>query len=289
MGRLVGIATEVVAPATLITALLFYFGDRRIYWYFDYFGVSSTVLEFSNRDYFMRSVDGLYLPAGVVGVLGLALMWGFVALPRSVRAGAGSAWLALLAAGAGLLLVLNGISDLFWDTWLNRGLTVAPASIIVGVLLLWYAIYQRRQRLSGAGSARRSEAAAVAEWAVIFLVVGLSLFWAVDNYAAAVGRERAAIFASRLGSAPRVVVYSDKQIDLDPNGTTEIHCPAGDLAYPYRYVGLVLILKAGSNYALVPASWTEDTGTAVVLSADATDALRLEFLMPGAASMADRC
>lgn len=287
VGRLVGIATEIVAPATVVTALLYYFGYRRVYWYYDYFGVSSTTLEFSNRDYFMRSVEGLYIPLGAIGILGLALMWGSVVLPRSVRAG--PVWLIWLATGVGLLLVLNGLSWLFQITPLNRGLTVAPTCIIVGVLLLWYAVYRRRQRLNAGRSTRQAGAAAIVEWTAIFIVVSLSLFWAVDNYAATVGRERAARFASELPWEPRVVVYSDKQLDLSPSGTTEIHCPAEDVVYPYRYEGLVLILKAGTNYVLIPATWTRNDGTAVVLPADATEAMRLEFVMPGAATIADDC
>ncbi|MFE4461010.1 hypothetical protein ACFROC_26965 [Nocardia tengchongensis] len=286
---MIGIASQIVAPATLVTALLFYFGYRRIYWYFNHFGVSSTVLEFSNRDYFMRAVDGLYVPLGAIGVLGLTLMWGYVALGRPARVAAGSVWLQRLAVVSGLLLVFNGISSLFWRTPLNRGLTVAPVCVIAGVLLLWFATYGRRQRIGGRGPARGPGAGAVAEWALIFLVVGLSLFWAVDNYAAAVGRDRAETFASKLRSLPQVVIYSDKQLDLDPNGTKEIYCPAAGLAYPYRYEGLVLILEAASNYVLVPASWTEKDGTAVVLPRDATTALRLEFAMPGAATIADKC
>ena len=41
----------VVAPTTLLTALLFYFGWSRAYWFYIYFGVNSTLLDLTTRDY----------------------------------------------------------------------------------------------------------------------------------------------------------------------------------------------------------------------------------------------
>jgi Zn-dependent protease with chaperone function len=45
--RIVG---SIVAPTTLLTALLFYFGWSFAYWFFAYFGVDSTVLGLTTQD-----------------------------------------------------------------------------------------------------------------------------------------------------------------------------------------------------------------------------------------------
>src|SRR4029077_18370841 len=42
--QLVKILGAIVAPTTLLTALLYYFGWSHAYWFCDYFGVNSTVL-----------------------------------------------------------------------------------------------------------------------------------------------------------------------------------------------------------------------------------------------------
>jgi hypothetical protein len=44
--RLLG---TIVAPTTLLTSLLFYFGWSHAYWYYDYFGVNATLLGLTTR------------------------------------------------------------------------------------------------------------------------------------------------------------------------------------------------------------------------------------------------
>ncbi|GAA1622662.1 hypothetical protein GCM10009764_52310 [Nocardia ninae] len=46
-----------------------------------------------------------------------------------------------------LAVLLNGVSRVFVVTPRNDGLCVAPVSIIIGVLVLWTLIVQRRNRL----------------------------------------------------------------------------------------------------------------------------------------------
>ncbi|MFI7442745.1 hypothetical protein [Nonomuraea indica] len=41
-----------------------------------------------------------------------------------------------------------------------------------------------------------------AEWAVVFVLVGVGLFWAANDYSAAVGRARARQFVTELPAAP---------------------------------------------------------------------------------------
>jgi hypothetical protein len=60
----------------------------------------------------------------------------------------------------------------------------------------------------------------------------------------------------------------------------EIICRETDAAYRYRYDGLKLLLQSGDQDVLVPATWTADNGTTIVLPR--TDSLRLEFTPPSA-------
>ena len=44
VSQLAKLVAAVVAPTTLLTSLLFFFGWSRAYWFYDYFGVHSTLL-----------------------------------------------------------------------------------------------------------------------------------------------------------------------------------------------------------------------------------------------------
>src|SRR5512132_3026246 len=69
------VVTAIVAPTTLLTALLFYFGWIRTNALFQYFGVDATTLGFTTQYYLLRSSEALYVPLGTLLVVGLAALW----------------------------------------------------------------------------------------------------------------------------------------------------------------------------------------------------------------------
>lgn len=269
---------EVVAPTTLVTGLLFFFGWGHAYWFFHYFGVDSTSLGLSRSDHLMRSVDGLFLPLAGVAALGLSVAWGRLLaerfLPPSVRRPLDE-WVPRVATVLGVLLVLNGASALVVATIFNHGLAVAPLSFAAGIGILFYLLH--RSGTAGPGWL------AVTEWLAVFVLVGLSLFWAAFDYSAAVGRSRAAQFVSELPDSPEAVVYSESRLNLAAPGVEEVRC-AGDpkLAYGFRYDGLTVLWQTDDELVLLPRSWTRDDGVAVVLARDA--GVRLEFRRGDAAT-----
>lgn len=276
MGR---IAAEIVAPTSLLTALFFYFGWSHAYWFFDYFGVNSTLLELSTQDYLMRAVDGLFVPITVAAVAGLTVVWVPTMLPERfvVRIRNRIAPAATrIAAGAGLLLVVNGLSRILWRTPFNQSLVMAPLCLASGVLLLWYAARRRRGVRPGLTPAAHNRWIPWIEWSAVFVLVGLSLFWAANDYAAAVGTARAKEFVQTIPGHPKVVVYSARRLNLDQVGVRELSCPDAEAAYAFRYEGLVMVLHAGDQYVLLPERWTPERGHAIVLPR--TDLLRLEFV-----------
>ena len=263
--------TEFVAPTTLVTGVLFFFGWGHAYWFFHYFGVDSAALGLTRSDYLMRSVDGLFLPLAGLAALALAVAWGRLLgerlLPLSVRRPLGT-WAPRAAAVLGVLLVLNGISALFVATIFNQGLAVAPLCIAIGIGILFYVLH--RSATAGPGWL------AVMEWLAVFVLVGLSLFWAAFDYSAAVGRSRAAQFVAELPGSPEAMVYSESRLNLNAPGVTEVRC-AGDpeLAYGFRYDGLTLLWQTENEIVLLPRLWTRGDGVAVVIPRDA--GVRLEF------------
>jgi hypothetical protein len=274
----------IVAPTTLLTALLYYFGWSHAYWFFNYFGVNSTLLGFTTSDYLMRSVDALFVPMTVVACAAFLGLWGHSVLTARFAAGSRPRALRVLlpvTAILGCVLAIGGVASVFTATVLSRHLVAAPLSLGLGVLLLAYAAHLWRSLATERYNFRGSRGwAAVAEWAVVFVLVGLSLFWAATDYSAAVGRSRAAAFVADLPFYPSVVVYSQRSLSLHAPGVREVRCRDSQAAYRFRYDGLKLMLESGGQYLFVPSAWTPGQGVAILIPR--SDSLRLEFFPAGA-------
>jgi hypothetical protein len=283
--QLTRILGAVVAPTTLLTSLLFYFGWSRAYWFYIYFGVNSTLLDLTTRDYVQISLDALFVPITVVAFAGLLVLWGHAMLRVRLSAGSEPRLLRVgipAMAAAGAVLATAGLWSVFAPTWLDSYLGVAPISLALGVVLLVYAGHLGRLLTvlnAPAGRAAAPQWAAVAEWAVVFVLVGLSLFWAATDYSAAVGRSRAQQAAAALPGEPNAVIYSQRSLSLQAPGVRETRCQDPEAAYRYRYDGLKLVLQSGGQYLFLPEGWTHDNGVAVLMPR--SDALRLEFSPPG--------
>ena len=278
----------IVAPTTLLTGLLYYFGWLHAYYLFGYFGINSTTLGFSTVDYLMRSVDALYIPLTVAAVVALLALWGNAALLPALRAGSPALrsrflrtvtalGIALALTGGALTLLIGGGSSGY--------AALAPVGFAAGVVVLGYAVHMRRILRPKAQEARAAAGwADAAEWMITFFLVAISLFTAASDYAGGVGVTRARQLVADLPYQPAVVLYSQRNLVLPPTGITETRCASANAGYRYRYDGLVLVLESGGKYVLLPRQWTRDGRSAAILLAE-SDAIRLEFY-PGTAAPA---
>jgi hypothetical protein len=73
--RVFKVVGAVVAPTTLLTGLLFYFGRLHVTGMFRYLDVNFTVLDLTFQDYLIRSADGLFVPLAVAAFVALVLLW----------------------------------------------------------------------------------------------------------------------------------------------------------------------------------------------------------------------
>ncbi|MFI7344307.1 hypothetical protein ACIBUY_40970 [Streptomyces sp. NPDC050085] len=310
--RLGALFGAVAAPTSFVTALLYYFGWHHAYWFFEYYGVNSTLLGLGTVDYLMRSLDALFVPMMVIAASALLAFWGHDVLRTRLAAGYRPQVLRRavpVLAGVGFLLGLAGFWSVLGHTFLTPYVVLDPLSLASGVILMSYALNLRRALAATvapdpprpppappadpdtsdaapeppapapttpAPAPLRREWAAVAEWGALFVVLGLSLFWAANDYAASVGHGRAVHYGAHLASQPAAVLYSERDLSLDEPGVRELRCDGASSAYRYRYDGLVLILQSANQYVLVPRSWTPATGVAVVLPR--SDSVRLEFV-----------
>ncbi|MCW2859774.1 MAG: hypothetical protein JWP48_1482 [Actinoallomurus sp.] len=265
----------IVAPSSMVTALLYFFGWSHAYWFFHYLGVDSSVLGFGAGDYLMRSIDTLYVPMTVTAAGGLVVLWGHALLRARLAAGARPRLLRVLIpamAGTGLVLGAAGLWSVVTPTFLWADLAVAPLCLVIGVSLLVYTLHLR-SLLTGAPPS--GAVVQVLQSAVVFVLVGLGLFWAAVDYSAAVGQTRARSFVAKLPAGPAVVLYSDKNLSLTAPGITTTRCRDPRAAYHFRYDGLRFVLQSGDQYLLLPAQWSPREGVALLLPR--TDSVRLEF------------
>lgn len=284
--KVLKIVGAVVAPTTMLTALLFYFGQAYANGSFEYFGVNFTVLDLTVQDYLIRSADGLIIPLIVVAGATLLALWVHQLLVRALPAG--TRWIALrvvmpCAAIAGLILVTLAIADVVGDPVFPTHPETRGLNFSIGVLLLAYAARLLRQLIAGRRPERvprrPPEVMVVAEWGAIFILVSVGLFWAVGSYASLVGAGRAQQIEALLPSFPDVVAFSEKRLSLQAPGVREIICQDPDVAYRFRYDGLKLVQQSGNQYLFLPAGWTHANGAAILIPR--SDALRLEFSPPG--------
>jgi hypothetical protein len=270
----------VVAPTTLLTGLLYYFGWLHAYYLFGYFGVNSTTLGFGTVDYLMRSVDALYMPLTVASLAALLALWGNAALLPALRAGSPalrSHFLRAVTALGSALALAGGALTLLIGGGSSGYAALAPVGFATGVVVLGYAVHMRRiLRQAGQGTRAAGGWAGAAEWMITFFLVAISLFTAASDYAGGVGVTRARQLMADLPYQPAVVLYSQHNLDLPPTGITETRCASDSADYRYRYDGLVLVLESGGKYVLLPRQWTRDGRSAAILLAE-SDAIRLEF------------
>lgn len=285
MPRVLRLLGTVVAPTTLLTGLLFYFGQMYVAGYCRYFGVNFTTLDLSVRDYLTRSVEGIFLPLVLAAALALIVLWlvrMVFHLDEPTRERVLRTGLPIVAAVGAALIALAAIDLAVGGTVGDTAPELGGLSLTAGVLAVTVSVPRLldRRRAGDAPAPLRAEMA-VAEWTAAFVLASVGLFWAVGSYATGIGTGRAEEMAAALPAWPDTVLYSENDLALRGPGITATACAGQASAYRFRYDGLKLVLQSGGQYFFLPAGWTTADGAALVLPR--TDSLRLEFTAAGTA------
>lgn len=282
-----GLAT-VVAPTSLVTSLLYYFGWARTSTQAQVLGLHDSLLGYSSQDYLLRSVDPMFWPMFVgmivvlVGIGGHRTMleW-IIAGQRSGEPGSTPARRRLLqrcvaavaaTSLAGLVLGLLGASV---DRPSRFVSIVSPLAVTIGIAAAGYAFHLGRLlRAPGPGDgASELHALRKAASTVLMALLLLSLFWSVARYAEVKGIDLALQVERSLPQLPNVVVYSARQLHLE-HLVKEEQLAGDDSAYRYRYSGLKLLFRSGGRFFLRP---DEPSSGAVNIVLPESDEMRLEF------------
>ncbi|QRP43303.1 hypothetical protein [Amycolatopsis sp. FDAARGOS 1241] len=261
-------AGTVVAPATLLSALLFYFGYVSTRAQYEYFGVDVDTIGLATQDYVMRSPQPLLTPLLVltfasVGALALhsAVQKRIAAAEDTTRIRAvvralTAAGLLLLAAGVGLLLLYAVLR-----AWLYYAL-VTPLLIAFGGVLVVYGFRVLRRLDTGAPLASTVRRVSLG---LVLVVVAVSLFWTTATIAQWSGRGVAMAQARELDRLPSVIVDTKERLFLRSPGIAETVLPASEgQSFHYRYRNLRLLVHGQDRMFLVPRTWSASDTTLVV-------------------------
>ncbi|CAA9221802.1 MAG: hypothetical protein AVDCRST_MAG10-716 [uncultured Acidimicrobiales bacterium] len=265
-----GIATF-VAPTSLITALLVYFGWVWTDALSRYLGLDESLFPFSTRDYVLRSLTPAFGPLITLLLATLVAQWAHGALLRRIDRGLSTAFIPWLAAAAAVLLVVSLLTAVFGDD-AGRNL-FTPMGLFTGIALLAYAasLAAARRRKATKGRALPPSGSGL-RLVVVLLLLAVALFWEVSVYAAYTGRHAGELLIDELDCRPDAIVYSDQRLRV---GVAEQ--VLGDAGAPdaFRYTGLKLLLRSGGRYFLLPVDWAANPRTIVLPDSSAQ---RLEFV-----------
>lgn len=272
--HVLGYVSVIGPPATVVTALVFYFGWARAKAQAEWMGLHVNLFGYTTRDFALLSISALYLPLLLLVALAMLWVWLDRLLRRRIDRGAAGRWAtalpraALLGAGAliGLMVVLLFAERVYSPLY-------APYLVTAGVLVAAWAVRIRRCAAAVEGPRRPAEQQAV-EATLLLVLVALLLFWGTSNFAEARGRGLAEDLEVNLPWLPRAQVYSQEPLGLDVPGVTTRELGTAE-APLYRYDGLRLLTVSGERYFFLHEGWSVEEGTVVMLPDDAS--LRVQY------------
>ncbi|WP_329217138.1 hypothetical protein OG352_14230 [Streptomyces sp. NBC_01485] len=264
---------EALGPATLATALLFYFGYVATRARYAYFGVPVDMTGRSNQDLMLDGLEVVFVPATMI-FLGIMTLIGIHALTlwllsRDADAGDDTSAATFLAYGfllVGVLLIGRALIGIFVQgPEVSVIIGATPLSLAFGPAAVAYGVWihgRRRGRpVLPLHLARNGVMCALA--------LGVAgLFWASTQLAWAYGTGRGKQDAAALADRPEVVVDTKEPLDGLPTGVTAARLgTAGESVrtFRHRYRGFRLLMASGGQLFLVTPQWMSGRDQTVVL------------------------
>lgn len=281
--RYLSLGASVVAPITIISALLFYFGYVSSRAQYAYFGIDVDTIGLSTQDYVMRSPQPLLVPLLVLVMIAVALValhlwvtaWLGRARPERARIVTHRALyigLVILAAGITLIILYPVLAD-----WPYYNL-VTPIIVAVGAGVVAYS-WRLVSRLPPQPDALPSPAGSPAlrrmGLVLLCVLVAATLFWSTATIAQWSGRGLARQDARHLDDLPRVILDTKERLYISDPFIKETALPASEgQTFRYRYRNLRLLIQGKDRMFLVPDAWSASDSTLVV---PLDDSVRVRF------------
>jgi hypothetical protein len=258
----------VIAPASVLSTLLFYFGYVSARSQYEYFGVDVDTIGLSTQDYVMRSPQPLLVPLLVLTLLGAGLLILHTAIRRRIIAAVTSVaddratdrdvqwtkriehirYAVRMAVAVGLAVLGTGVVLLFAYTFVRDWAVyhlVTPLLLTIGAGLVAYAsrisdLLRGLRKRQAPATTKETEPVPAASFAdssallrrtasiLIYIVIAASIFWATATVAQWSGRGQAQDEARRLDGLPRIILDTKERLFLRDPGVEETVLPASE-------------------------------------------------------------
>ncbi len=278
-GPIIELATRVLAPAGVVSALLYYFGYVREQALFAYFGADLGSLGFSTTDYLVRSAGTFFILLATLLVVALAAVAAHhllrYLLGRAPRWARRTVWTALYAAAVALLLF--GVIGLYRRSDPLLRPLAAPAALGAGAVLLQYAVGATAGAASGTPLATTLAATRTLRRVLAGALALISIFWLAATVALQRGIDTARAIELALPAQPQAVVYSHDRVQISGPGVNVVPLDTAGSAFAFRYNGLRVLVHTGGRWFLLPVGWTHENGATVILLPDRPDSIRVDL------------
>lgn len=285
--RWLSIGGSIIAPATAITTLLFYFGYVSSRAQYDYFGVDVDLVGLTTQDYVMRSPQPLLVPLLVITLACALLLGAHTLVRRRVTEPDRLRELARRTVVAGLALLVAGVLLLFLypllQDWAEYPLMTPLVLVAGGSLTGWGLMQLRRLDAEAAaaerGTQRRAVDALEVAIVLVWVAVAAGVFWTTATIADWSGRGLGKEQARELRELPSVILDTQESLFLPAGmGVVETRLePAEDgQAFRYRYWNLRLLVEGKDAMFLVPNDW-DAANTTLLVPVDGNVRVRFQF------------
>jgi hypothetical protein len=276
---LLDFASKVVAPAGVLTAVLYYFGFMREQALLAHFGIDLGSVGFSTTDYLLRSAGTLFVPLVVMLLAAVGAAFAHHALAYAVgRVVPGRRWTVWAALAAVAVVGLEvGAVGLFHRADPALGSLTAPVALGAGAVLLQYAVDNVGSGPVPGGLSSALTATRVLRGVATAALVLISLFWVTADLAQRRGGAAAEALEESLPLQSQAVVYSEQRLQITGPGVQVETLDAAEALYRFRYNGLRTLLHSGGSWFLVPVGWTSENGATVILLADDAPGIRVDL------------
>jgi hypothetical protein len=288
---------SIITPASILSAVLFYFGYASSRAQYEYFGIDVDTIGLGTQDYIMRSPQALLTPLLAFTLLGAGLLSLHIAVRKAISVSVGRssrlagrismaaraamiAGVALIGAGVVLLLAFGVLR--YWPLY-NL---VAPLAFTTGAGLAvytWRVSDLLRNALAQSGEGESPGASADgtvfprrAVGVFLYILLAVSIFWATATVAQWSGRGEAQDLARHLDRLPRVMLDTKERLYLRSPGVEEtILRPSSEgQTFHYRYRRLRLLIVGGDRMFLAPETWSASNSTLMI---PMDDSVRVQF------------
>jgi hypothetical protein len=296
-----GIATLIVANASLLIAVLVYMGWAYENALYGYFHLSPLDLDVGIVEYMLRSLSlfspDLVIVAVVIVAVAAFRTWG-LGRPKFTRVAVYKAAVQMSQATARISKDTIRISTVPVLRWLVLAddlqqphpgqlllIGIGAAMTVVALILAWAASYMPISTylilaLLGSGPLlltwpTRAKRHGRFAYSLAIVVTAVCTLWAAALYAQSTGTRDAEAIVRNLPSRTAVVVYSVQRLALSGPGVTAQQLQPGFL-YHYEYQGLRLLTIRAGTYYLLPAAWNPRRDLTYIF--DESDQIRIVLL-----------